>query len=403
MITRYAHRLGLRSEAKIMTTIPFGTSEARIRHDEVKPKWDRQWGYYRIRAVFAEKPEQGLTWPPLDPASAKSQKEQLQNWDAYFFQLPNPLLIESQIKPIVTIERGGKKCRIYPPFPLNEKGKVTGLLNEVKFPEEINGNVSLLSLPQSAVKGATIEPRSSDAHTYCHALRFDVENGFGELPLLKALIDQLVQYTNQWWLVSPESPFRGPALMCAHIDKEFHTMQELRYSGAGDVPSPWYGMVQTQMPLGLEKPLTEQLWLQCLRNIQGNIPAEIGLLTFNDAIAQYMAGEDERCILNLCVCFEILASKRLLADTGKTESKNKKSLDRTTLAQGKTAEIIGKLIIDRDHVSHGRPPHILRQNPDMMKEYLEAICSVVNRYLQALKPGEWPQMTGLTLSSTRKR
>ena len=86
----------------------------------------------------------------------------------------------------------------------------------------------------------------------------------------------------------------------------------------GKVESAWYAARELQQPLGFERPLNRGLWLLCLHNVQTHAPAELGLLTFSDALAHYMAGEDGRCILDLAITFEILASKRLLADTGKT-------------------------------------------------------------------------------------
>jgi hypothetical protein len=131
----------------------------------------------------------------------------------------------------------------------------------------------------------------------------------------------------------------------------------------------------------------------------------MGFSFFADAIAAYMAGDDERCILDLALCFEILANKRHKLDFDKFESKARKLREKSRLIDSKaTSQIIEKLFIDRDHVAHGRPPYILGRNDGVsIESYLEAINGVVNLYLNYIRPEEWSILSSLRLDSTRRR
>lgn len=367
--------------------------------------WDRNWTTYFVKPVFAEKPADGVLWPHLSSEEIQAHLDAtLTGWECQLFQLPNPILVQRDVVDILAIDRDGKSCRVYPPFSLNEVQDVAGAFTEVAVPQGEGEVIASTSISDSAVKGLSAESSASEDYNYCRGVRLDVQAGHDTAKTLKALIDQIAQFTHQWWLRSPQAPFRGPLRLGASIDRNYQIMTELKYHGAGQVESAWYAARQLQKPLGFERPLTRGIWLLCIHNVRKSIPAETGLLSFSDALAHYMAGEDERCILDLAITFEILASKRLLADTGRTESKNKNLLEKSQLATGRTSEVIKKLILDRDHVAHGRPPFILGHNSDItMETYLDAIRQVVNRYLELVQPGEWPQLASMRLESTRRR
>lgn len=367
--------------------------------------WERDWTTYMVKARLAEKPDEGRAWPQVDPEVVKAHRQSvLENWEAHVHRLPNPIVVENSVKEILPVRRGDKTCRAYPPFPLSNPGEISGAFNGVSIPEGVDSIELHTELPKSAVKGLAIEPYTFEDATFCSGVRLDVETGFPEQEVLKSLLDHVVQYTHQWWLRAPEAPFRGSLRMGAAIDREYKLVNELRYRGAENLESTWHGMGQTQRIFGFERPLTKGIWLLCIHNIQNNIPAEVGFLAFADALSHYKAGDDERCILDLAITFEILATKRLMVDTGKAETSIKKLLNKTVLATGQTALSIDRLIIDRNHVAHGRPPYILGNNPDVTLEiYLEAVRNVVSQYLSLVQPGEWPELAAIKLKSTRRR
>jgi hypothetical protein len=230
-----------------------------------------------------------------------------------------------------------------------------------------------------------------------------MESGFPVMETYKELSEQIAQYTYQWWLRSPQAPFRGPIFMGASIDNTGHILEELRYKGPQSIQSTWHGMVQTQKLLGLERALDEQTWLLCLDKVQRNIPAEVGILTFVDAIAHYMAGDDKRCLLDLTICFEILANKRIYADGKKMETDNDKLLKKTSLADEGTKNVLRKLLIDRDHVAHGRDPYIVGKDPAVMIQYFDAIRAVINKYFASLGVGEFHELAAIKMGEKPKK
>ncbi|WP_379989938.1 hypothetical protein [Dongia soli] len=352
-----------------------------------------------------EKPSEGILWPEMESeVIAAYRGSVLTNWEAHIYRLPNPILLKTAFPDIQTIKRGEKHCRVYPPFQLNGTAEAGAIFQGVHIPEGDNTVSSYQPVPSSAVKGVVVEPRSDEGELYCQGIRLDIEADFPEDVVLKEIVDQITQYTHQWWLRSAQAPFRGPFQLGGSINKNYRLLSELKYRGAGDVESTWYGARQTQQLMGIERPLTSSLWLLCLHNVQSRIPADNGLLAFADALGHYMAREDERCILDLAICFEILANKRQMIAGEKAESKNKNLLKKTDLVDGRIANIIAKLIIDRDHVSHGRPPYILGSSDEISIEtYLDAMRVVVNKYLSLVQPGEWPKLAAMRLESTRRR
>lgn len=355
---------------------------------------DRAWQTYLVKPVFKATPKER----PSGHAP-QNNKDIMDGGEAQFFRLPNPLLTVKQITNCFSIERDGKKGKLYPPFILNEKGQASGFVKDAEYPygdAKIEGHAKF---PETAVTGTTFEPSMSDMTIHCHAIRIDGESGFPRQEIYKHLLEHLSQYTYQWWLRSPVSPFRGPAFLGAFIDTDYNILPEFHYKSANETESIWHGMVQGQNLLGLERPLDERLWLFCLDKVQKKIPAETGILTFLDAIAHYMAGDDNRCILDLAISFEILANKRMYADGMKMRTKNKDLLKETTLAEGETRTILRKLIIDRDHVAHGRLPYIVNKTPSIMTHYFEAMKTVLNKYLSSLEEGEFHELASINLGA----
>lgn len=366
--------------------------------------WNRDWTTYLIKAVFEEKTEAGVVWPDLNPTRIREYKDSiLEGWEAHIYKVPNPILVSPEVSDIVEVKRETYSCRVYPPFQLNELRELSGTFEAVEVPTGIHKVASLKKISESAVKGVKSEHNFHADALYTQGIRLDCQRKFPEDRLLKDLLDQIVQYTHQWWLRSPQSPFRGPFRLGAAIDRSFNTLDELRYHGAGKVESSWYGARQTQRPFGFERPVTRNIWLLCLNNIKKMIPADLGLLSFSDALADYMAGESEKCILDLSICFEILANKRLIAEGKKPESSIGKILRRSSLVGNKAVETIRRLSIDRDHIAHGRPPYVLGSKGMTIEIYLDAIREVVNQYLHSTEPGKWPEMAALRLPSTLKR
>jgi len=355
---------------------------------------NRNWNTFFVKPIHKGEHEE-----KIKPAKAST----LQGGEAQFFQLPNPLITAKLLTSTFSIERNGKKGKIYPPFSLNEKEKMTAFVKGAEYPLGGATVECYRKIPESAVTGVTLEPRISPETEMRHAVRIDGELGFPTIEIFKQLLEQITQYTYQWWLRSPESPFRGPAFLGAFIDTNSNILEDSYIQGSVNTECVWHGMVQGQHLLGSEMPLDEKKWSMCINNIQNSIPAEMGILTFIDAIAHFMAGDDKRCILDLTICFEILANKRLFADGSTMQTDNVKLLRKSRLADDDAKNILRKLIIDRDHVAHGREPYILSKEPSMMTQYFEAMGVVINNYVTSIKGKEFNELATVKLGEKHKR
>ena len=84
--------------------------------------------------------------------------------------------------------------------------------------------------------------------------------------------------------------------------------------GVGDGISTWIAGVNHQSPFGFEAELSQQMWQECLRRVGHNVATGYGSPTFCRCHYSYKAYDDNNCILNLALCFEVMANKRFLAD-----------------------------------------------------------------------------------------
>jgi hypothetical protein len=96
-----------------------------------------------------------------------------------------------------------------------------------------------------------------------------------------------------------------------------------------------------------------------------------------------------------------LANKRYYADNNKYISKNDKLVQLSSLVSAKIKSDLRDLIIDRDHVAHGRPPYLLGRR-QTIERYLEVGLEIVQAYLGQIKKDEWPNLSKLTLASSRR-
>ncbi|MDP1672252.1 MAG: hypothetical protein Q8L65_03935, partial [Burkholderiales bacterium] len=158
----------------------------------------------------------------------------------------------------------------------------------------------------------------------------------------------------------------------------------------------------TQTPLGFEKTLSEQIWLRVIAEVQQNLPADTGLLAFVDAIAAYVAGEDEKCVLNLCLCVEILGNKHRIL-SGSRDVDFIKIIKQSPLFENDVQrQLASRLFIDRGHIAHGRTPPYLASK-DTPLSYVELVRNFVNCYLNSIKPGDWRKATTTVLGKTPKK
>ena len=324
--------------------------------------------------------------------------------ETHIYLCPNPILISSEnVRDVLVLKSNNKTIRIYPPFPVNEKTETSGAFEEVLIPEGTAQIERMVAIPSTAVRGVRMEHSTGAAAVWARAFRLDVETGADAGATLKLLIDHISQYTHQWWIRAAHNPMLGPMRMGGTITKDFRVISEFRYRGASEVEATWYGAVQCQSNLGFGNPLDRRGWLLASHHTREGMQADQGLLAFYDGMADYMSGQNHKSILSLCIATEIFLSKHSLAILKREPSKLEKLLRTTTLVDEKTRDVLGKLVIDRNHVAHGREPYVIARDPKYSLEgYVHAVRSLVGSYLKAMPLGDWPQIMDLRLQSRRR-
>lgn len=364
----------------------------------------RNWKEYGIKAILAESDE--CPWPQLDSTVIEEHKKSIKKgFEGHIYKLPFPIIcVFPQIKDILDFEIEGKRIRIYPPFETNVLKEISMAFEGVAVPEGNKEVEDFKTIPDTAVKNLYLEQHSSTKQEYyCHGLRIDVETGASINKIINILLDQICQYTHQWWLRSSVSPFSGMKRFGFFIGNNFEIINELRYHGAGKVECSWHAVRQVQMQIGIEVALDNQKWLLIGNHVAHLHSAEAGFIAFYDAIASYMAEEDEQCILNLCLCVEILGNKRRLL-LNQREVKADELLASTDLVDNDVKEVLKKLFIDRGHVAHGRPIHILTTDSTFtIERYMEAVRAFLSGYNQKLKAEEWVMSSSLKIGKSGRK
>jgi hypothetical protein len=337
------------------------------------------------------------------PARTEHEKENYRNsinpqFEAQVFVLPTPIATAADLKDIVSVTVAGKTLRHYPPFPLNEKGEASGPLTDAAIPEGASAVTDTSPLPNEAVTGVRAEHGLPNGR-WCRGLRIDVEHGADAYRVIRSLLDHVCQYTQQWWVRGTHDPFLGMLRSGVAVDRNFHTVKLFGYKGAERIESPWYGGIVFQPVLGRAALLSTVVWIKIAQHISRGESADTGVLGIHASYADYMAGRDKQCILNLCIGIEILLNKHRQAVLKKpTNESLDKVIRNTPLLDERTRETLEKLMIDRGHVAHGREPYIIATNTKYtLEKYLVAGRTVLEKYLQSIPAGERPQFMTMTL------
>jgi hypothetical protein len=363
-------------------------------------KVSRSWDQYLVHAVFDTSTSD---WPIRSEAEIRAYDEGLNlDYECQLFALPAPIAVAADLKRIINISVGGKNLRIYPPFALNEKKHASGSFAEIVIPEGVSSVENTTNIPSDAVTGVRAAHGILPNGIWARGLRIDIPsiNGPDIQLVIGTLLDHICQYTHQWWVRETHNPFLGFVRLGAKIGKNFRTRQLLGYQGAKKIESPWYGSVRFQPALGGAAILDETAWNLIGYHLSEGNRADIGILGIHEAVAHYMAGRDERCILILCIVVEILLNKHWQAILKKPANDPLDKIVRTTpLVDETTRATLKKLVIDRGHVAHGRTPYVAGKNPEYTIEtYIEAGKVVLEKYLASIPGGMWPKLMTMTLN-----
>jgi hypothetical protein len=355
----------------------------------------RRWEQYAVKATFDEAQARvaGQRWPQLSSAQiAEYENRRRNDFECQIFVLPQPIVLAVDVTQVCAIEFGGRDLRFYPPFQLNEQKETSGAFEDAQIPGGEEFVSSRDPLPSESVGGVRMTHGTMNGASWCRGLRVDVQHDADVMKAIPLLLDQICQYTHQWWLRATHNPFLGPKRFGASVDTNFRPMNALRAHGRKEVESAWYGAVQFQPNLGIGGPLTKDLWLLSCHHVANGRAADTGILSFHDAFSDYMAGRDDKCVLNLAIAVEILLSKHRQYVLKRTPNETLDKMIRTSnLVPASVRETLLKLAIDRGHVAHGKPPYIVGKHKEFsLERYLQATRELLDAYLHSIEPGTWP-------------
>jgi hypothetical protein len=358
----------------------------------------RAWQQYLVKAVLDPKAND---WPVHSPSEIHADADNLnRSYECQLFALPAPIAMFNDVKRILTVSAEGKELRIYPPFPLNEKKDASGSFEEVTIPEGVESVENVTSIPTDAVSGVRAQHGLVSNAIWARGLRIDVQSGADVQSAIRLLLDHICQYTQQWWVRGTHNPFLGFQRIGAAVDKKFFTKRLFGYKGATKIESPWYGTVRFQPALGSAAVLNKSTWSQISTHLSQGHHADLGILGIHEAFADYMAGRDDKCILNLCISIEILLNKHWQAVLkNPSNDKLEKIVRKTPLLDEGTKETLSKLMIDRGHVAHGRAPYIIGTSSKYTIEtYVLAGKLILEKYLASIPQGAWPELMTMRIN-----
>lgn len=348
------------------------------------PTWDRDWVFYHGAAVLDETSGVG-DWPDIEKSILDKHKEsKKEGWHSYIFELSNPIIMKPKINKIIN----HPEVNIYPPFPLNVLQSKSHLFDEISIPSGVLVSDESIPIPPDALRGFHVNVGVDDS-VACNGLRIDYKGGVPIDRTIEFFLRLVRQYSNQWWLSSSVNPFDTGARLSFEINNYNRPISLLRYKGAGQLESSWFGAAGTQKLVGFEKVVDETIWGAVSGCMRVGYGVEDAVQHFLSAVSHYMAFDDRQCIMNLALMFEIAENKiRIIKDMNKL-SKNKDMLRKPIVADIKSIEIFRKIITDRDNVSHGRKPYNYYIDPKIIVEYIGNSMDFINKYINSCRERGW--------------
>lgn len=361
----------------------------------------RDWVTYMVKSVFAD--SESAPWPVRSQEELQKHKDdQLVDWQALVLHLPTPVLVSADVVDVVEVKLSGSRGRLYPPLQLNHQAELGAAFERTWLPEGALKVDRCLRIDDTAVKGVQSAPVFTQEVSFCQGMRIDGQNGLDVSKLLNSLLEHICQQTGQWWLRGRANPFKGAVQLGCEINKDFTLRELLRHAGPKQLESTWMGVDQRLALIGIEAPLTNQLWLRCCHDVNVGQKTDAGLIAFYDAINSYMCNEDEQCVLNLGIAIEIMANKNRLSK-GKQVATFNKLLQQSELIDSKSKVILQKLYADRNHVAHGAPvQHLGQAGGPTIEDYLETANEFKKRYLASFSAGQWHKFSQLNISLPKK-
>ena len=364
--------------------------------------YKRDWSTYMIKSVMAER--EVAKWPILSTEQLQQYRQsQLVGWQALVLHLPAPVFaLTGGVFNTIEVSQAGKRARFYPPFQLNHPEVESAAFQKVWLPEGNTEVTHCVRIGDTAAKGLQVAPGYTVDASFYQGMRIDEEIGFNVAKAVNSLMEHICQQTGQWWLRGRANPFKGMVRLGCEVNKDFTIREVLKHSGPKQIESTWMGVDQSLRPDGFALPLTNGLWLRCCHDVSMGLKADSSLLTFYDAVNNFMTNEDELCVLNLAIAIEIMANKVRLSK-GQHPAAFPKLLKTSELFLEKDRFLIQKLYADRNSVAHGGELLYLGKTEAVsIEKYLEVVLAVKSKYLECLKGSAWHRLSQVEPTPNRK-
>ena len=346
----------------------------------------------------------GEPWPRLSPESMEDHRaKRLVGLEAHVFRLSTTIVAKTaSITRIIYSTFEGKRLRIYPPFPADVKAEDRAAFEQAWIPSGAEATDRYIRVKPHSTTGISHAQGVGLETFYCEGLRLDFEPGTNYPKFIQILLENLCQHTHQWWLRGRMQPFRGISRFGFEMNLDYTPRDPLKYEGAASVEETWYSTADSQVPLGLEKPVTAAVWERCCADALKGMRGDAGILSFHDAISYFMAEDDTLFIISLTIAVEIIGNKRRIL-LGKKPTAFAEILRASDLVDGKNRTALARLFIDRGHVAHGRKPrHFSPGAQQQAEEYIGAVQLMLVRYLEGIPPQKWPVASQLGIDRNSK-
>lgn len=314
----------------------------------------------------------------------------------FFIELSNPLhVVQNELLEVINFSDKDMVLRIYPPFFIDRKSAKAAAFSNVFVPVSSTNICDLyLKLPDNRLESLETPYFKDDADkriTHCHGIRIDIIRSNQSLIKLKDYFLRVIaEHTLQWWINGTTNPFDHGFRLSSKLLENFQfpllsAEVYIQYDGSSKVVSSWNPCLAYQKHFGFEQPINADTWNSIKKHIESSLDINVGIENFNSAISEYINYQDEKSILSLSVCFEILESKYRTFKQLKRIKDLKPLFDQSNLIQPNDRSVLRDLLlIDRGHVAHGNKPPRIINGDRTIEDYIEAMYGYLCSYMNAI-------------------
>jgi hypothetical protein len=193
-------------------------------------------------------------------------------------------------------------------------------------------------------------------------------------------------HTFQWWITTGGNPFDTGARYGAELDVQYRP----QIGPSSFFGHSWTRILGTSKLLGIEKPIEKESWLKIMQSVALQLPVDRTLEHFCDSMLEYSRGDDERCVLFLCLTLESASYKVLrMRKERKVKEYDRRLVKKAGLLASDTT-IVDALFNDRGHIAHGAPARLLGKTYELSSA-MSAVTEALKSYLLECTAYGWQE------------